>query len=218
MESISGTENKTAAGTAQMEIDRDLRIAEIRHRMPVKKDRFWTKIVVFMLIVIGLRLFVIDPFLVNGSSMEPTFDNSDYVIVDKLSYGLRMPKRGEVIVFDAPTNDGRYFIKRIIGLPGERILVNGSSVTIFNAEHPEGFIADETYVKFPSNRKADRTLAVDEYFVMGDNREVSSDSRIWGALKRDAIEGRALIRLLPLDRFDVTPGSLDEFAGAKLPR
>lgn len=188
-----------------------------REPKPEKKDRFWTKIVVFMVFIIALRLFVIDPFLVNGSSMQPTFEDGDYVIVDKLSYSLRDPKRGEVIVFDAPSNDGRYFIKRIIALPGERIIVDGSSVTIFNKEHPDGFAAKETYVKFPSNRKTDRTLAADEYFVMGDNREVSSDSRIWGALHADAIEGRALVRLLPYKHFGVTPGSVDEFEDAKLP-
>mgnify|MGYP001016259168 CR=1 FL=1 len=183
-----------------------------------KKDHFWTKIIFFMLAIILLRLFVIDPFLVNGSSMEPTFEDGDYVIVDKLSYQLRAPARGEVIVFDAPTNDGRYFIKRIIGLPGERVVVDGTSVTIFNKENPNGFKSTEPYVKFTSNRKADRTLASDEYFVMGDNREVSSDSRIWGPLHRSAIEGRALVRLLPLKTFGITPGSTDEFPGVNLPK
>lgn len=190
----------------------DLRIG------PARKDHFWSKIVVFMLAIILLRLFVIDPFLVNGSSMEPTFEDGDYVIVDKLSFNLRAPERGEVIVFDAPTNDGRYFIKRIIGLPGERVVVDGSSVTIFNKENPNGLKATETYVKFTSNRKADRTLAADEYFVMGDNREVSSDSRIWGPLHRSAIEGRALVRLLPFKTFGLTPGSIDEFKDVKLPQ
>ena len=127
-------------------------------------------------------------------------------------------ERGEVIVFDAPTNDGRYFIKRIIGLPGERIVVDGTSVTIFNKENPDGFQASETYVRVQSSRKTDKTLGSDEYFVMGDNREVSSDSRIWGALKRDAIEGRAALRILPFKNFGLTPGSLDEFEGVRLPR
>jgi signal peptidase I len=218
MESTPETEKKEIVGAAQIDIDHDLRIAEIRAQKPEKKDRFWTKIIVFMLFIIVLRLFVIDPFLVNGSSMEPTFEDGDYVIVDKLSYSLRDPKRGEVIVFDAPTNDGRYFIKRIIGLPGERIVVDGTSVTIFNKENPNGFKAKETYVKFQSSRKTDRTLESDEYFVMGDNREVSSDSRIWGALKRDSIEGRALLRLLPFEHFGMTPGSVDEFVGVELPQ
>ncbi len=188
-----------------------------RNKKP-KKDHFWTKIIVFMVAIILLRLFVIDPFLVNGSSMEPTFEDGDYVIVDKLSYQVRAPERGEVIVFDAPTNDGRYFIKRIIGLPGERVVVDGTSVTIFNKENPNGFKSTEPYVKFTSSRKADRTLASDEYFVMGDNREVSSDSRIWGALHRTAIEGRALVRLLPFKHFGLTPGSTDEFQGVNLPQ
>jgi signal peptidase I len=183
-----------------------------------KKDNFWMKIIIFMLVIIVLRLFVIDPFLVNGSSMEPTFEDGDYVIVDKLSYHLHAPGRGDVIVFDAPTNDGRYFIKRVIGLPGERIVVDGLSTTIYNTENPNGFAASETYVRFPSNRRTDTTLKSDEYFVMGDNREVSSDSRIWGPLKTSAIEGRAVLRLLPFKDFGVMPGSIGKFADTKLPK
>lgn len=182
-----------------------------------KKDHFWRTIIIFILIVAILRIFVIDPFLVHGDSMDPTFGEGDYVIVDKLSYEFSAPKRGDVIVFKAPTNDGRYFIKRIVGLPGERVVVNGSSVKVFNAHNPDGFAIAEPYVKFESDRKSDKTLASDEYFVMGDNREVSSDSRIWGALKQEAITGRALVRLLPANEISLLPGQSDKFSGVAYP-
>lgn len=184
---------------------------------PAKKDPFWKIISVFIVIVALLRIFVVDPFLVHGSSMQPTYNTNDYVIVDKLSYTLTHPARGDVIVFDAPTNDGRYFIKRIIGLPGERVLVDGAQVTIFNPTHPNGFTLDEPYIVFQSDRVADLTLGQDEFFVMGDNRNASSDSRIWGALKQDAIAGKAFLRLLPFDKIGIYPGSIDEFKNVQYP-
>lgn len=182
-----------------------------------QKDHFWRTITIFISIVILLRLFIIDPFLVHGTSMQPTFEDGNYVIVDKLTYKLSDPKRGDVIVFDAPTEDGRYFIKRIIGLPGERVVVEGSKVTVFNAENPNGFNLNEPYVKFQSGRVSDRTLNSDEFFVMGDNRDVSSDSRIWGALKKDAITGRAMIRILPFSNAGLFPGKISEFESVTYP-
>jgi len=150
--------------------------------------------------------------------MEPTFDEGNYVIVDKLTYKLQDPKRGDVIVFDAPTEDGRYFIKRIIGLPGERVEVDGSTVKIYNNTYPEGFTISEPYVVYKSGRVRDITLKENEYFVMGDNREVSSDSRIWGPLQKSAITGRALIRLLPLKDIDMLPGVSSSFFDVSYPK
>ncbi len=183
-----------------------------------QKDHFWRTIFIFIVVVAVLRIFIIDPFLVHGSSMEPTFDEANYVIVDKLTYAFSEPERGDVIVFDAPTEDGRYFIKRVIGLPGERVVVEGPLVQIFNTENPDGFLLNEPYVTFESQRKVERTLKADEYFVMGDNREVSSDSRIWGPLKKDAITGRALIRLLPISDLSVLPGSVSKFKDVRYPK
>ncbi len=205
------------------EVDIDLTLPtpeELARRAKAKqppKDHFWRTITLFVFVVALLRLFVIDPFLVHGSSMEPTFDESNYVIVDKLTYKLADPKRGDVIVFDAPTEDGRYFIKRVIGLPGERVLVNGAIVQIFNKEFPNGFTIKEPYITYESDRFADTSLKGDEYFVMGDNRTVSSDSRIWGPLHRSAITGRALIRLLPLSDISIFPGNASHFVGKSYP-
>jgi signal peptidase I len=174
-----------------------------------KKDSdFWRFSSILLLVLLGLRLFVFGPFLVYGSSMEPTFETGDYLIVDELTYKLEDPKRGDVIVLTPPIQEKQttHFIKRIVGLPGETIIVNGSNVTIKNKEHPEGFNISEPYVKFPSDRQATYTLASDEYFVMGDNRAVSSDSRIWGPLKRSAITGRAFLRLYPFNQIGILPG------------
>lgn len=182
-----------------------------------KKDHFWRTISIFVFFVAILRLFVMDPFLVHGSSMEPTFNEGNYVIVDKITYKISDPKRGDVIVFDAPTDDNRYFIKRVIGLPGERVVVEGSIVQIFNKEFPNGFTLSEPYVVHESERVADQTLKPNEYFVMGDNREVSSDSRIWGPLDREAITGRALVRLLPVQGISLFPGNISHFPSKRYP-
>lgn len=154
------------------------------------------------LITIGavfiIRSFIIQPFLVSGGSMEHTFENGDYLLVDQLTYRFREPERGEVVVFK--NADGTYFIKRIIGLPGERVSVTDGVVSITNDEHPKGVALDELYLSsgVTTTGSADTTLGPDEYFVMGDNRPYSYDSRSWGSLKSDAIIGIARVRLWPV--------------------
>lgn len=175
-----------------------------------KKDSdFWRFSSILLVVLLGLRLFVFGPFLVYGSSMEPTFETGDYLIVDEITYRFEDPKRGDVIVLQPPVKEKQnsHFIKRIIGLPGETIIVKGNVVTVKNADHPDGFTINEPYIQFESNREATHTLLSDEYFVMGDNRQVSSDSRIWGPLKRDAITGRAFMRLYPFNQIAMFPGA-----------
>jgi signal peptidase I len=163
--------------------------------------------------VFTVRVFIAKPFIVSGASMYPTFDDYHYLIIDQLSYQLHNPVRGDVIVMRYPLDTSRYFIKRIIGLPGETVVVHGSSVTILNTEHPEGITLEEPYVR-PENiafNEVTTHLKDDEYFVMGDNRAASADSRYWGALPRVDIVGRAYIRLFPFSQIDYLPGSLDSF-------
>ena len=153
-------------------------------------------IALIVFVVLPIRFFVIEPFLVRGESMEPNFHNWDYLIIDKLSYHLREPKRGETIVFRPPFNDKIYYIKRIIGLPEERILIDEDRITIFNKENPQGFVLKEDYLQnHYTSGKIDLTLGKDEYFVLGDNREVSYDSRKWGPVKRERIVGRVLLQI-----------------------
>lgn len=165
-----------------------------------------------LIIVIPVRLFVAQPFIVSGESMYPTFHNSDYLIIDELTYQFRAPERGEVVVFRYPNDPSRFFIKRVIGLPGETIVLKGATLTIKNAEHPDGFVLKEPYVSArPLLGNKTIVLPDDQYFVMGDNRPASSDSRIWGPLPEDLIVGRALLRLLPVGDIAAVPGSIKSF-------
>ncbi|RJQ30750.1 signal peptidase I [Candidatus Parcubacteria bacterium] len=130
------------------------------------------------IIVIPIRLWIAQPFLVNGASMEPTYSSGDYLIVDELSYHVRDPKKEEVIIFRYPKDPSTFFIKRIVGLPNEEITVEGRKIK----------------------------LKEDEYFVLGDNRDQSSDSRIWGPVPKELIVGRSFIRLWPINQVSLFPG------------
>lgn len=158
--------------------------------------------------VLVIQTFIGRTFIVIGNSMYPTFHHGDYLIIDKLSYRLDDPKRFDVIVFHppAPADKKTYYIKRIIGLPGETVKIENNQLTIINTENPEGFKIDENYRSSESDLDRDITLKTGEYFVMGDNRSVSSDSRSWGALPRENISGRALVRLFPIGDIDLFPG------------
>lgn len=183
------------------------------HVVHEQSDHFWRFAFILFAIFIPLRLFVAEPFLVYGSSMEPNFKTGDYLIVDELTYKLENPKRGDVIVLRPPVVDKEksHFIKRIVGLPGETVIVQNSTVTIKNTEYPNGFVLNEPYLTYHSDREAIYKLGNDEYFVMGDNRPSSSDSRNWGPLKREAITGRAFLRLYPFSELSILPASLTKF-------
>ncbi len=169
-----------------------------------------TFIVIAVCIVLPFRIYIAEPYLVDGRSMDPTFETGDYLIVDKLSYRLHEPKRNTVLVFHYPNDTKKSFIKRIIGLPGETVEGKGNEVTIFNAENPQGFKIDQSYVvhEQPGNFKI--TLASDEYFVMGDNRAESFDSRSWGPLNKKYISGKPIVRLLPITQIGIVPGQDDK--------
>lgn len=155
------------------------------------------------------RFFIAAPYVVQGTSMEPTFDNWHYLIIDRISYRLGEPQRGDVIVLNLPQDPSRSLIKRIIGLPGETVMLSPHSVTIKNTAHPNGFVLNESYLD-PSNAGGMSTMSItlnsEQYFVLGDNRRVSADSRQWGALPRKDIVGRVILRLFPLTAIGVMPG------------
>jgi signal peptidase I len=160
-----------------------------------------------LIIVVPVRMFVAQPFIVSGASMEQTFHTGEYLIVDQLTYHARTAKRGEVIVFRYPKDPSKFFIKRVIGVPGDTISIEGNTVRITNAAYPNGFILDEPYIaKMTPGPTVTETLGDREYFVMGDNRDQSSDSRVWGVLQEDRIVGRAFVRLFPPKEFDYLPG------------
>ncbi|HEV7701975.1 MAG TPA: signal peptidase I [Candidatus Paceibacterota bacterium] len=174
---------------------------------------FWELVrfvAIALLIVIPIRVFVIEPFVVSGSSMFPTFQNGDYLIVDKISYELGNPDRDDVVIFRYPNDTTKFFIKRIIGLPGETVDIKGNAITITNKDHAAGFKLDEPYIKQDFTSDMHFVLKDDEYFVMGDNRNASSDSRFWGPVKRNLMTGRAFVRLLPLKNINILPGKYSQ--------
>ena len=184
-------------------------IEQIKPQEKTTMQSFWELVrfaFIALIIVIPIRIFVAEPFVVSGSSMVPTFENGDYLIIDKISYKLSDPKRDDVVVFQYPGDITKFFIKRIIGLPNETVDIRGSDVTITNEEYPEGLKLNQLFVKNPANNDTHFELKKDEYFVMGDNRSASSDSRYWGAVKRPLITGKALLRLLPTSKIDIWPG------------
>ncbi len=176
-----------------------------------KKESWWDIVkfaLITALIVLPIRFFIAQPFIVSGPSMEPTFNNNDYLIVDEISYRFEKPKRGEVIVFKRP-EEKKYLIKRIIGLPGETLEIFGDSIVIKNAERPEGFILDQSFVvNAKSEPKKTVILSDTHYFVLGDNRPVSYDSRGWGALDEENIIGRPFLRLYPFNQIGIFPGKI----------
>jgi signal peptidase I len=162
-------------------------------------------IVIAGLIIIPFRIFIAQPFIVNGASMNPTFETNQYLIVDQLTYRTHEPVRGDVIIFRFPLNPKDFYIKRVIGLPTETVTIEGSEVYV-QKEGEEKIQLDEPYIEFEANNNISVTLGEDEYFVMGDNRPNSSDSRHWGVLPKEFIVGRAYMRLLPLSKVDFLPG------------
>ncbi len=166
--------------------------------------------IIALAIVVPIRMFVAQPFVVSGESMYPTFDDGQYLIVDELSYNLNGARRGDVVIFRYPLDPSRFFIKRVIGMPNEKIDIKDGKVTIINKEKPNGFVLIEDYIDEPFHTTATYTTGTDEYFVMGDNRNRSSDSRIWGVLPKKLMIGRAFVRLLPLKTLSYLPGAIEE--------
>ena len=160
-------------------------------------------VIVSLLIIIPIRYFVAQPFFVRGASMEPTYQQGDYLIVDELSYRLHEPRRGEVIIFKFPEDTSQFFIKRIIGLPGETVLIKDTSVFIKNKEHPEGFLVKEPYTLNATTDILEIRLDDNDYFVMGDNRGASHDSRRFGPLNRAFIIGKVFLRAWPFGKFEI---------------
>jgi len=162
-------------------------------------------VLVSVVTVFLIRSFLIQPFLVSGASMEPNFTSSNYLLVDEVTYLLRDPQRGEVIVFKYPNDPSTYYIKRVIGLPGERVEVKGGSVYVFSQDGAKKIFSEENYL--PSGLKTSGFVSVqlseEEYFVLGDNRNYSYDSRSWGKLGRENIIGLARLRLLPITQAKV---------------
>lgn len=152
-------------------------------------------------IIVPIRYFLIQPFYVKGASMEPNFYDHEYLIIDELSYRFREPERGEIVVFRYPRDPHQFFIKRVIGLPGETVEITNGKIILYTSDHPNGTVLDESYiVEDRTDGKTRVTLGEKEYFLLGDNRDESLDSRAFGSVKRAGIVGRVWVRGLPLSR------------------
>ncbi|MEX2144877.1 MAG: signal peptidase I [Candidatus Spechtbacterales bacterium] len=163
-------------------------------------------IIISLLIIVPIRYFLVQPFFVRGASMEPSYHQGDYLLVDEISYRLSEPNRGDVIIFKFPGNTSIFYIKRIIGLPGETVTVRNGNVTIKNADYPEGFLIEEKYVKESFFGDMEIVLGETEYFVLGDNRNASHDSRRWGSLDERFIIGKVFFRAWPFYNAGIIDG------------
>jgi len=172
--------------------------------------REWLQVIVIALVIsLPIRFFIAEPFIVNGPSMDPTFSTGQFLIVDRLTYRFNEPQRGDVIIFRYPNNPKVYYIKRIIGLPGEKLTIENGKVNITSSG--TSTILKEPYIAESHLSKESETITLDEkqYFVMGDNRIQSSDSRLWGPLDKKLIIGRPIIRLFPLSSLSIFPGKYE---------
>lgn len=185
----------------------------------------WEVIKVFfwaLVIIVPIRVFLFQPFFVQGASMEPNFEDGDYLIVNELGYkrtSLNILKKNiftvdsfkelsrlDVVVFRYPQNPKQFFIKRIIGLPGERVKIENGKVMIFNGQNPNGFLLNESGFlpdDLMTNGNIDVTLGEGKYYVLGDNRQFSHDSRAWGSLPKEDIVGKVLLRAWPVTKAEI---------------
>jgi signal peptidase I len=159
-------------------------------------------VLISLAIILPIRYYLVQPFFVKGPSMESNFLNNDYLIVNEIGYRFEDPQRGDVVIFRYPLDTKQFFIKRIVGLPGETVEVRDNSVIIYNKQNPGGLILKEDYLDASQQTLGNSRIRMDddEYFMMGDNRLMSHDSRAFGPVKKTFIIGRAMLRLYPLNR------------------
>lgn len=162
-------------------------------------------IVVALAIFVVVYLFLFQPHQVKGASMDPNFHDGEYILTNKFQYHFDEPKRGDVIVFKSPQNPDIDYIKRIIGLPGDKVALRNNHFYVNSKELPESYIAPELFTYNGSYLREGMEILVPEnhYFVVGDNRPRSSDSREWGPIEKSAIIGKSQFRYWPFDRMGI---------------
>ncbi len=160
-------------------------------------------VVISLAIILPIRYYLVQPFFVKGASMESSFEDGDYLLVDEISYRFSEPARGDVIIFRYPGDRSQFYIKRIIGLPDETIETKDNEVIIYNTDNPDGFVLSENYLDLDQKTLGNMLMRLDdnEYFVLGDNRLHSSDSRRWGPVNKTLITGKAFLRAWPFNKF-----------------
>ena len=187
----------------------DLSLNDINH--PKSKLRsvgefFWEMFkiaIIALVIIVPVRYFLIQPFYVKGASMEPNFYDHEYLIIDEISYRVAEPHRGDIVVFKYPKDPKQFFIKRVIGLPKDKVSLRDNKVFINDQELKEAYLPADTETSLPLRGYSEVTLGDDEFFLLGDNRDQSLDSRVFGPVKKDFIIGRTWIRGWPFNRLTV---------------
>jgi len=161
--------------------------------------------VIALAVFVLMYLFLFQPHQVRGNSMYPNFYDLEYLLTDKISYRFSQPERGEVVIFKAPRNEEYEYIKRVIGLPGEKIRIREGNVFINDKLINEAYLPSEFYTRGGSFSAEDQTIKIEEdkYFVLGDNRSHSSDSRDWGSVPRENIVGKAWFRYWPPEKIGI---------------
>jgi signal peptidase I len=167
--------------------------------------------IIAAIIIIPIRIFIAQPFVVSGNSMFPTLHNGEYLIVDEATKYIGEYHRGDVVIIRYPNDPSKYFIKRVIGLPGETVTVESGIVSITSPSQKTPLVLNEPYVKNTKDDSSVRTLSNEEYFVMGDNRAQSSDSRVWGPVPTKLMDGKAFLRLFPFSKIALHPGGTESF-------
>jgi len=162
-------------------------------------------IIISLAIIIPIRYFLIQPFYVKGASMEPNFYDHEYLIIDEISYRLREPQRGDIVVFKYPNDPSQYFIKRVVGMPGETVEIKDGRVRIYKKEGSIGYYLNESQYLSGAETYGDKKFNIggNEYFVLGDNRTSSMDSRIFGPIEEKLIIGRVWLRGWPVTKFRI---------------
>lgn len=160
---------------------------------------FVKTVATIVILAIVIRVFVIQPYIVEGQSMEQSFQNNDYLITEKISFRFREPQRGEVVIFHPPDNPSVNYIKRIVGLPEDKVEVKDGSVFVNDEKIYEPYLKSNEETLSPKNNDYVYILKEGEYFVFGDNRNHSRDSREIGAIPEENIVSRVWFRLLPIN-------------------
>lgn len=162
-------------------------------------------VVISLVIIIPVRQFLIQPFYVKGASMEPNFHDHEYLIINEITYQFNQPDRGDIIVFRYPKNPQEFFIKRVIGLPGEKVQIKDGNVYIHNKANPDGVLLDESYLPqglktYGYSEEETTELGEKEFFVLGDNRGSSKDSRSFGPVNESFVVGKVMLRGYPFNK------------------
>lgn len=168
---------------------------------------FLQSIVVVMAIMVMIYLFVMSPQEIKGASMEPSFFDKEYILTNKILFKLRDPVRGDVVIFKSPANPEIDYIKRVIGLPGDTVSLRQNAIFVNSVKVEEPYLSPGITIFGGSYLRENQEVVIPQgkYFVLGDNRPHSADSREFGPIPKEDFIGKAFLRYWPFTRFGLIP-------------